>query len=100
MTAKEFFKQEWGTGFTSATLSEPNGLLELSMEDIYETMGRYKDYVDSDNKLKVLKKRPKREDYPVGIYGDIEYDAKIERYCTYLERKLKNQIPITNKQSA
>ena len=30
--------------------------------------------------------RPKRENYSVGIYGDIEYDEKIEKYCTYLEK--------------
>lgn len=41
MKAKEFFTQEWGTGFTKATLSEKNGLLEMSMEDIYRTMERY-----------------------------------------------------------
>ena len=41
MKAKEFFTQEWGTGFTKATLSEKNGLLEMSMEDIYSTMERY-----------------------------------------------------------
>ncbi len=41
MKANEFFTQEWGTGFTKATLSEKNGLLEMSMEDIYSTMERY-----------------------------------------------------------
>ena len=43
MTAKEFFIKEWGTAFIKATLSEEKGLLELSMEDIYETMEKYKD---------------------------------------------------------
>tara|TARA_R110000824_G_scaffold114161_1_gene264459 strand:+ start:337 stop:453 length:117 start_codon:yes stop_codon:yes gene_type:complete len=38
MSAKEFFKQEWGTAFIGATLSHEKGLLKLSMEDIYETM--------------------------------------------------------------
>lgn len=41
MKANEFFTQEWGTGFTKATLFEKNGLLEMSMEDIYSTMERY-----------------------------------------------------------
>ena len=41
MKANEFFTQEWGTGFTKATLSEKNGLFEMSMEDIYATMERY-----------------------------------------------------------
>ena len=41
MKAKEYFTQEWGTGFTRATLSEKNGLLEMSMEDIYSTMEKY-----------------------------------------------------------
>ena len=44
MTAKEFFTQEWGAGFTKATLSEKNGLLEMSMEDIYLTMEEYHQY--------------------------------------------------------
>mgnify|MGYP003655080282 CR=1 FL=1 len=35
---------------------------------------------------KKMKHRPKRENYSVGIYGDIEYDEKIEKYCTYLEK--------------
>lgn len=41
MTAKQFFTEEWGTGFIKATLSEKNGLLEISMEDIYSTMESY-----------------------------------------------------------
>lgn len=41
MTAEDYFKQEWGTGFIKATLSEKNGLLEMSMEDIYSTMEKY-----------------------------------------------------------
>lgn len=39
-------------------------------------------------------KRPNREDYPNGAYGDIEYDEKIEKYCTYLEQKLANNTEI------
>lgn len=42
MNAKEFWKDEWGTAFTGATLSHDKGLLELSMEDIYDTMEKYK----------------------------------------------------------
>jgi len=37
-------------------------------------------------------KRPKRENYPNGIYGDIDYDTRMERYCTYLENKLEKAI--------
>lgn len=44
-SAEEFFTQEWGTGFIRATLSEKNGLLEMSMEDIYSTMQKHADYV-------------------------------------------------------
>ena len=44
MKPNEFFTQEWGTGFTKATLSEKNGLLEMSMEDIYSTMERYAEF--------------------------------------------------------
>lgn len=44
MKAKEFFKKEWGTGFTKATLYEKNGIVHLSMEDIYETMERYSEF--------------------------------------------------------
>ena len=44
-SAEEFFTQEWGTGFIRATLSEKNGLLDMSMEDIYSTMQKHTDYV-------------------------------------------------------
>ena len=44
MTPRGFFAKEWGTGFTKATLSEKNGLLEISMEDIYSTMEKYAEY--------------------------------------------------------
>jgi hypothetical protein len=37
-TAREYFKEEWGTGFTKATLSEKGAVVEMSMEDIYNTM--------------------------------------------------------------
>jgi hypothetical protein len=47
MEAKEFFTKEWGTGFIKATLSEKNGLLELSMEDIYSTMERYAEEIQN-----------------------------------------------------
>lgn len=46
MSAEEFFKQEWGTGFIKATLSEKNGILELSMQDIYDTMEKFKNQKD------------------------------------------------------
>jgi len=41
MKAKAFFTQEWGTGFTKATLSEKNGVLEMSIDDIYYTMEKF-----------------------------------------------------------
>ena len=41
MKAEEFFRKEWGSGFVKATLQERNGLLHLSMSDIYETMEKF-----------------------------------------------------------
>lgn len=35
-----------------------------------------------------MKHRPKRENYPSGKYGDIDYLEMLERYCTYLENKI------------
>ena len=40
---EKHFKKVWGTAFTGATLSHKNGLLELSMEHIYETMQSFAD---------------------------------------------------------
>jgi ribosomal protein S27AE len=34
-------------------------------------------------------KRPKRENYAIGIYGEISYQSRIEKYCTYLENKIR-----------
>ena len=34
-------------------------------------------------------KRPKRENYDIGKYGDIDYQNRLESYCTYLENKNK-----------
>ena len=36
-----------------------------------------------------MRHRPKRENYPRGVYGDIDYYERLERYCTYLENKNK-----------
>jgi len=36
-----------------------------------------------------MRYRPKRENYPIGIYGDIDYQERLERYCTYLENRNK-----------
>lgn len=36
-----------------------------------------------------MRHRPKRENYPIGLYGDIDYQEQLERYCTYLENKNK-----------
>jgi hypothetical protein len=33
-------------------------------------------------------KRPKRSNYPNGIYGDIDYVDRLERYTSYIENKL------------
>ena len=38
-------------------------------------------------------KRPKRENYDIGMYGDIDYQNRLERYCTYLENKNKALTP-------
>jgi uncharacterized protein YlbG (UPF0298 family) len=32
-------------------------------------------------------KRPERENYDIGKYGDIDYQNRLEKYCTYLENK-------------
>jgi hypothetical protein len=34
-------------------------------------------------------KKPKRLNYPNGIYGDISYLKQLQKYCSYLENKLK-----------
>ena len=36
-----------------------------------------------------MRHRPKRENYPRGTYGDIDYQERLERYCTYLENRNK-----------
>ena len=36
-------------------------------------------------------KRPKRLDYPNGVYGDISYNKQLNKYCSYLENRLKEQ---------
>ena len=36
-------------------------------------------------------KRPKRTDYPNGVYGDASYNQQLNKYCSYLENKLKEQ---------
>ena len=38
--------------------------------------------------------RPKRDNYPNGKYGDIDYLERLERYCTFLENKI-NKSKIT-----
>lgn len=50
MAAEDYFKKEWGTGFIKATLSEKDGLLELSMNDLYETMEGYAEYKHQEEK--------------------------------------------------
>ena len=34
-------------------------------------------------------KRPDRRNYPNGVFGDISYDERLERYCSYLENQNK-----------
>lgn len=45
-------------------------------------------------------KRPDRQNYPIGAFGDISYDDQLERYCSYLEnqnkRLVKEILKITN----
>lgn len=36
-----------------------------------------------------MRHRPKRENYPNGTYGEMDYQEYLERYCTYLENKNK-----------
>ena len=36
-------------------------------------------------------KRPKRDNYSIRIYGEIAYNKQLNRYCSYLENKLKEQ---------
>jgi len=36
-----------------------------------------------------MRHRPKRENYDRGLYGDIDYQERLERYCTYLENRNK-----------
>ena len=36
-----------------------------------------------------MRYRPKRENYAVGQFGEIDYQKMLERYCTYLENQNK-----------
>jgi hypothetical protein len=36
-----------------------------------------------------MRHRPIRNNYPTGKFGDIDYQERLERYCTYLENKNK-----------
>lgn len=36
-----------------------------------------------------MRYRPKRENYAIGQFGEIDYQEKLERYCTYLENQNK-----------
>jgi hypothetical protein len=36
-----------------------------------------------------MRYRPKRENYAIGQFGEIDYKERLERYCTYLENKNK-----------
>ena len=39
-----------------------------------------------------MRHRPIRKNYDNGIYGDIDYLERLERYCTFLENKEKQLI--------
>ena len=60
-TAREYFKEEWGTGFTKATLSEKGAVVEMSMEDIYNTM---ESFASQPKWISVKERLPKEE----GLY--------------------------------
>ena len=36
-------------------------------------------------------KRPKRGNYSIRIYGEIAYNKQLNKYCSYLENRLKEQ---------
>lgn len=36
-----------------------------------------------------MRYRPIRKNYDIGVYGDISYLERLERYCTFLENKQK-----------
>jgi hypothetical protein len=36
-----------------------------------------------------MRYRPKRENYPIGQFGENDYQEMLERYCTYLENQNK-----------
>lgn len=36
-----------------------------------------------------MRYRPKRENYAIGQFGEIDHQEKLERYCTYLENQNK-----------
>ena len=36
-----------------------------------------------------MRYRPKRENYAVGQFGEIDYQEMLKRYCTYLENQNK-----------
>ena len=42
-----------------------------------------------------MRHRPIRNNYPRGSFGEIDYQERLERYCTYLEN-LKNSKNITD----
>ena len=41
-----------------------------------------------------MRHRPKRENYPHGVFGDIDYLERLERYCTFLENQKKKKLYI------
>lgn len=36
-----------------------------------------------------MRYRPKRENYAIGQFGEVDYQEMLERYCTYLENQNK-----------
>lgn len=43
-----------------------------------------------------MRYRPKRENYAVGQFGEIDYQEMLERYCTYLENQNKKLLELEN----
>lgn len=87
MNAEEFFKHNYGTAFLKATLQEENGLLELSISDIYDLMDDYHQHKQENEWISVDDRLPE-EEKPVLVAhrkctGDRPY--KIHVGCLYLK---------------
>jgi len=43
-----------------------------------------------------MRHRPKRENYHRGSFGESNYQESLERYCTYLENRMKEKLYIVD----